>query len=284
MEIVMGQMDYGKSDIRLVRVDRPGPRHQLKDVRVRVLLEGALERGYVRGENTGWMSTDTIRNRVYALAATELDTSIEAFGVALARHFAEVAPQAQTVAVSLNERLWSRLPSAGGEHDHAFIRDAGVRTAEVHGDGTSFEIAAGIGELTILKTTASGWQGYLKDPFTTLPETDDRILATEITARWDYRPGELSLDFDGVWERVREQLLVTFGDHYSPGAQHDVYLMGRAVLERFEQIERIRISLPNNHHLVYDLERFGIANDRRIYHASGDPRGLIEGTVERHGR
>ena len=57
--------------------------------------------------------------------------------------------------------------------------------------------------------------------------------------------------------------------------------MGRAVLDRFAQIERIHFSLPNRHHLLYDLERFGLDNPNVIFHSTTEPYGLIEGTVER---
>jgi urate oxidase len=277
---VMGHMRYGKSDIRLVRVVRASKRHELKDVRVEVLLEGELERGYLFGDNRDWMSTDTIRNRVYAEAKSWFTSSIEAFGVALVRSFVAAAPQATRATVTITQRAWSRIEADGQPHDHAFSRDAGLRTACVAGDGRTFSVESGVRDLSVLKTTQSGWQGYLKDEFTTLPETADRILATDVTAIWQYA-NQTDLDFDRLWTEVRQQLLCTFGDHYSPGAQNDIYLMGKAVLERFPDVKRIQISLPNNHHLLYDLERFGIANDLEIFHASGDPHGILEGTVER---
>jgi urate oxidase len=37
---------------------------------------------------------------------------------------------------------------------------------------------AGLKDLQVLKTTQSGYEGYLKDEYTALPETKDRILAT----------------------------------------------------------------------------------------------------------
>jgi urate oxidase len=273
----MGHADYGKSDIRLVKVKRDGERHEVRDIRVEALIEGDIDRGYLHGDNTDWMSTDTIRNIVYARAKTDLTASIEDFGVALVRFLVDAAPQARRATIALTERRWDRID---GTHDHAFVLGAGLRTATVAGDGSTFSIDAGIDDLTIMKTTASGWEGYLKDPFTTLPETHERILATDLTARWQYgdRP---DLDFDALWTGIREQVLQTFGDHYSPGAQNDIYLMGKAVLERFAEVQRIRFSLPNNHHLLYDLGRFGIENDNEIFHASGDPHGLLEGTVER---
>jgi urate oxidase len=57
--------------------------------------------------------------------------------------------------------------------------------------------------------------------------------------------------------------------------------MGEAVLEARPEVERIRFSLPNKHHLLYDLSRFGLENDHEIFHATDEPYGLIEGTVER---
>jgi len=59
--------------------------------------------------------------------------------------------------------------------------------------------------------------------------------------------------------------------------------MGEAVLEARPEIERIRFSLPNRHHLLFDLSRFGLENDHEIFHATTEPYGLIEGTVERSG-
>ena len=57
--------------------------------------------------------------------------------------------------------------------------------------------------------------------------------------------------------------------------------MGRAVLEARPEVERVSFSLPNRHHLLYDLSRFGLENDNEIFHATTEPYGLIEGTVER---
>jgi urate oxidase len=142
-------------------------------------------------------------------------------------------------------------------------------------------VEAGIDDLLVLKTTNSGWEGFLRERFTTLPETNDRILATKITANWLY--GDANVDFDRLWHGVRERILETFTNHYSPSVQNTLYRMGEAVLEGFPEIEKIHLSLPNKHHLLYDLERFGMENEGEIFHATSEPYGLIEGTVERAG-
>jgi urate oxidase len=278
--IVMGQNNYGKSDIRLVKVFRAAERHEIKDVRVDVAQEGDFDAAHVAGDNTDLMATDTMRNTVYALARDRFTSSVEAFGVELVRYFVEAAPRASRVRVRFTEHPWERIEVNGRPHEHSFVRGAGVRTATVEGDGSQFSVEAGIDDLIVLKTTRSGWEGYHRDRFTTLPETDDRILATVVKADWSYG-GRTELDFDGVYSAVRQKILESFTDHYSPSVQNTLYRMGRAVLESFPEVEKIHFSLPNRHHILYDLGRFGIENEGEIFHADAEPYGLIEGWVVR---
>jgi urate oxidase len=140
-------------------------------------------------------------------------------------------------------------------------------------------VQAGISDIYVLKTTNSGWEGFLRDQYTTLPDTNDRILATVVTAKWWYDTTEA--DFDRLWQGVHDQTLATFTDHYSPSVQNTLWLMGRAVLTKFQEIEKIWYSFPNVHHIPFDLERFGMENDNTIFHATHDPYGQIEGFVER---
>ena len=151
--------------------------------------------------------------------------------------------------------------------------------AIVTGDDHSARIEAGIEGLELLRTTGSGWSGFLRDELTTLPETDDRILATAVSARWSYAEG--GIDYTAAWHDARDAILESFGDHFSPSAQFTLRRMGRAVLKAVEAIERVHLSLPNRHHLLYDLSRFGLENPNEVFHATTEPYGLIEGTVER---
>ena len=43
---------------------------------------------------------------------------------------------------------------------------------------------AGIKNFKVLKTTQSGYEGFLHDKYTLLPDSHDRILATAITCTW----------------------------------------------------------------------------------------------------
>ncbi len=286
MSIVMSQSGYGKSEIRLVKVSRRRHGHDLRDLTVDVGLEGDFDAAYVEGDNTGLLATDTMRNTVYALAKQYPIDPIESFGHRLVEHFLAAGPGVTRARVHLVEHPWARLEAGGRPHEHAFERGSGGnRVATVigaGGEGGGVQIEAGIDDLLVLKTTGSGWEGFLRDRYTSLPETSDRILATIITARWSYRGADI--EFGAAWRDVRRTILEAFCDHYSPSVQFTLRRMGEAVLDARSEVERISFSLPNKHHLLYDLARFGLENENEIFHATSEPYGLIEGTVVRSPR
>ena len=57
--------------------------------------------------------------------------------------------------------------------------------------------------------------------------------------------------------------------------------MANAMLERHEELDEIRMVLPNLHHWTVDLSAFGMTNDKVVYVATTEPHGLIEATVRR---
>ncbi|WP_233218683.1 factor-independent urate hydroxylase [Deinococcus arcticus] len=279
VKVKLGENNYGKADVRLFKVFRDGPRHDIKDVQVRVAVTGDFEAAHTGGDNTGLVATDTMRNTVYALARDGLTESVEAFGKHLIRHFVTQGPRVERARVTFTQHTWARMPSGGQPHDHAFVRQMPKHTAWVEGDGQGFTVESGIEELYILKTTESGWAGFHRDAYTTLPDTHDRILATVVSARWTYAAPEC--DYDAVWQAVYTALLDTFPDHFSPSMQRTLYRIGEAVLTRCPEIERIHFSFPNRHHILYPLERYGLDNPGTIFHADAEPYGVIEGWVER---
>jgi urate oxidase len=279
-EIVLGQNNYGKSEVRVFKVDRDTERHEIWDLDIRVALEGDFEAVHLKGDNTDALATDTMRNTCYALAKDYLRGSIEDFGLKLVDHFLEVGPTVTSCWVGITQYLWNRIEVDGKPHKHSFIRNRGERRARVSGDESGARrVQAGISDIYVLKTTNSGWEGFLREQYTTLPDTNDRILATVVTAKWWYDTTEA--DFDRLWQGVHDQTLASFTDHYSPSVQNTLWLMGRAVLTKFPEVEKIWYSFPNVHHIPFDLDRFGMENNNTIFHATQDPYGQIEGFVER---
>jgi urate oxidase len=279
MAIRLGPNQYGKAEVRVIAVDRSGPRHTLVDLDVSSSLRGDFTAAHTAGDNAHVLTTDTQKNTVFAFARDGVG-SPEAFALRLARHFAGAYEWISGARVAVDAHGWDRIPVGGQPHEHAFRRDGGeVRTAVVTVDGADAHVLAGLRDLVVLKTTGSEFRGFPRDRYTTLAETRDRILATAVTARWRYTGADL--DWDATFAVVRTTLLETFAARHSPALQQTLYAMGEAVLERCPDVAEVRLSLPNRHHVLQDLSAFGLDNPGVVYSAEDRPYGLIEGTVLR---
>ncbi|HYU50861.1 MAG TPA: urate oxidase [Candidatus Limnocylindria bacterium] len=277
--IELGENRYGKSAIRVVKLAKRAERHIVRDLTVAVALEGAFEAAHVEGDNAPVIATDTMKNTVYAFAADRLDGSIEAFARALADHFA-AATQVERATITIREHRWSPIPLDGEPAPDAFMRDPSVtRLAVVTVDGGGVTVEAGVEDLVVMKTAKSAFEGFPRDRFTTLPETSDRIMATQLSARWRYGPPDL--DHDAVYDAVRRTLLDVFARHESASVQHSAFVIGRAMLEAHPEVEEVRLSLPNLHHWLVDLSPFGLDNAGEIFVATREPHGMIEASVRR---
>lgn len=273
--------NYGKSRVRLVRVTRIGPQHDIKDISVDIQFEGDFDAVHTRGDNSNVLPTDTMKNTVYALAAQHPVGEIEHFGTRLVSHFLGNNAQVTAVKVNISEHLWSRIPAEAKPHPTAFVSSGNERrTSIVTGSRERTTVSAGIEGLLVLRTAGSAFDGYLKDSYTTLSETRDRIFATVVKAEWDYHVEDAS--FGLCWRTVREALLETFANHPSESVQHTLYAMAQAALERCDQLSEIRLSMPNRHHLVFDVSRFGIENRNEVFVPTDEPYGLIEATLRRN--
>ncbi len=272
MAIVLGPNQYGKAETRLVHVQRDGARHELTDLNVTTTLAGDLAAVHLRGDNANVLPTDSQKNTVYAFAREYGIGQIEAFGLRLARHFVDSQPAIHRARVHIEQYPWQRV---GG---HSFERaGAETRTATVSYDGRHSTVVSGLSGLTLLNSTGSEFHGYLKDRYTTLPETRDRILATAVEARWRYAGTDL--DWGGYHEQARRRLVQAFADTHSLSLQQTLFTMGQQVLAERPEIVEVRLAMPNKHHFLVDLSPFGLDNPDQVYLAADRPYGLIEGTV-----
>lgn len=280
MAAILAENSYGKSRVRLVRVRRGKERHEVRDLTIAIAFEGDFDRVHTTGDNSVVLPTDTMKNTVYALAHTGADETIEEFGVRLARHFLERNEPVRQVRIEVAEEPWSRIAVGSELHSHAFESGGSEKSlARVAMSRDDITIQSGFEDLLIMKTTGSGFEGYLKDAFTTLKETSDRIFKTSVTALWSY--GDSGAPFDEIRQGVRRAVLETFAGHDSRSVQHTLYAMGEAALAAFVDIEEIRLSLPNRHCLPVDLTSFGLDNQNEIFVPVDEPYGLIEATLRR---
>ncbi|MFB7944426.1 factor-independent urate hydroxylase [Kitasatospora phosalacinea] len=298
MAHVLGQNQYGKAENRIVRVYRDSTRHEIKDLNVSVSLRGEFEDVHLTGSNANCLPTDTTKNTVYAFAKEHGIESAEGFGVRLARHFVDDTERGVVhgARIRIEEYAWERIrtPDSSSrfigseEVGHSFVRKGQeVRTTEVAYDGDRFRVVSGLKDLVVMNTTNSEFWGYIKDRYTTLQEAYDRILATQVTARWAFgfhgRDGEPEPNWNRSYQQVRRHLLEAFAETYSYSLQQTLHAMGTRVLNNRAEVDEVRLELPNKHHFLVDLEPFGLKNDNEVYYAADRMYGLIEGTVHREG-
>jgi urate oxidase len=272
--IVLGPNRYGKAETRLVRVFRDDDTHRLADFTVGIALSGDLAATHLTGDNAGVLPTDTMKNTVYAFAKEYGVGEPEEFGLLLAMHFVANQPQVRAAKVSIEAYEWERL----GPHSFRRRNDY-VRTASVTVTVDQQQIVSGLRDLVLLNSTASEFHGFPRDRYTTLPETDDRILATAVEAKWRHLGN--TADWYESFHGAVDALTEAFVNTYSYSLQQTLFSMGSRVLETRPEIAEVRLALPNRHHYLVDLSPFDLTNDNEVFIAGDRPYGLIEGTVAR---
>ena len=280
MAIILAQNDYGEARIRLYKVARQPDRHDFKDLTLGIQFEGDFEASYTTGDNRGILPADTIRNTVYALAKLYSIEQIEDFAQRLIDHFLADNRQLARVRVEIAENFWTRIPFGGKAHPSSFT-PAGPerRTAVVSGTREAVSIEAGLDNLAIVKTAGATFEGYRRDPFTTLEETHERMLSTAVTASWLYADNEIP--YGVYWHGVREAIVETMVEHQSRSMQNTLHAVAEAVLERYEDIVEVQLSVPNLHGELVDLSRFGLENNNEIFAPAEQPFELIRARVRR---
>ncbi|MGW4208727.1 factor-independent urate hydroxylase [Lentzea sp. NPDC004789] len=276
MAIVLGPNQYGKAENRLVTVSRNGSVHTIKDLTVSTSLRGDLADTHLTGDNAKVLATDTQKNTVYAFAKQAPVGEIEDFALRLGRHFVSSQEAITGARILIDEHSWNRIDG----HDHSFVQGSNEkRTTAVTIEGSQAWVVSGVRDLVVLKSTGSEFHGYPKDPYTTLKETNDRILATSVTARWRYVGTDV--DWAKSFAEIRSIMLKTFADKHSLSLQQTLYAMGEAVLQSRQEVAEVRLSMPNKHHFLVDLSAFGLENDNEVFYAADRPYGLIEGSILR---
>ena len=150
----------------------------------------------------------------------------------------------------------------GKPHPHSFYRDGTeTRNAEVtFRRGQGLTITSGIQGLTVLKSTGSAFHGFIRDEYTTLGETWDRILSTDVDAVWEWRSFKDLNDvkanvpkFDAAWENSREITMDIFAKDQSASVQATMYKMSEKILATVPLVEHVTYTLPNKHYFEISM-------------------------------
>src|SRR5437879_7550271 len=149
---------YGKGRVRVMRIHRDGERHEVSQLNVKAMMEGDFARTYTEADNSGSVSTDTIKNVVNVVARENTGLSTEEFCQVLAKKYLDTYPQISSVAITAHETKWSRLSVGGKPHPHSFVLDSNgkptVEISQIRG-GTAV-MSSGIDGFAFMTSTQSG--------------------------------------------------------------------------------------------------------------------------------
>ncbi|KAG0157091.1 hypothetical protein PDIDSM_4275 [Penicillium digitatum] len=265
---------YGKDNVRVCKVQRDEKTgiQTVVEMTICVLLEGDIETSYTKADNSVVVATDSIKNTIFIKAKQNPVTPPELFGSILGTHFIEKYNHIHAAHVTIVTHRWVRLDVDGKPHPHSFIKPG----SETRNTGSQF------------------W-GFVRDEYTTLKETWDRLLSTDVAANWQWRRftglTEVKTNFEkfnAAWEEARAITLKTFAEDNSASVQATMYKMGEQILAAVPLLDTVEYALPNIHFFEVDLSwHNGLKNtgkDAEVYAPQSNPNGLIKCTVARAGQ
>lgn len=271
---------YGKARVHVFKKIKKDGLHIPKELEVKTLLEGDFGDSYTKDDNKKVIATDSIKNTTNFIAYHQLGTETEPFALALCEHYLTKYWHVTSVNVETIERVWERQIVDGKPSGTNFVGTGkGIPWTRTVATRESMETTSGVRELIVLKTSGSAWEDFLRDDLATLPDTNDRLLATSLTAGWVYQKAPAS--YATANANIIQAMLEAFSTRFSPSAQSTQYHMGEAALNACPEISRISLTMPNLHYLMIDLTPFHIKNDKELFVPTEAPQGWIEATVAR---
>ncbi|KAF4454728.1 uricase [Fusarium austroafricanum] len=287
---------YGKDNVRVCKVDRDASTgvQTVTEMTVCCLLEGEIETSYTKADNSVVVATDSIKNTIYITAKQNPVNPPELYASILGSHFIEKYSHIHVANVNVKTVRWQRLEVDGKPHPHSFFKDGEeTRNVEVRvSRQEGIQIKSSIVGLTVLKSTGSAFHGFVRDEYTTLPETWDRIFSTDVDATWQWKKFDsinavraFAPKFDSAREAARNTTLKIFAEDDSASVQATMYKMSAQILELVPEVATVTYSLPNKHYFEIDLSwHKGLKNtgkDAEVYAPQSGPNGLIKCEVSR---
>jgi urate oxidase len=271
---------YGKARVRVFKKIKKDGVHVPKELDVKTLLEGDFGDSYTKEDNKKIIATDSIKNITNVLAYRLLASETEPFAITLCEHYLETYSHVTSVNIETLERVWERQTVDGQPSGTNFVSSGkGIPWTRTVATRDSIETTSGVRDLVVLKTSGSAWEDFWRDDLTTLPDTNDRLLATSLTASWIYQKAPASYAIANA--NIIQAMLEVFSTRFSPSVQSTQYHMGEAALIACPEISQISLTMPNLHYLEIDLKPFNIKNDKELFVPTDAPQGWIEATVVR---
>lgn len=239
---------YGKGDVIAYRLHRDGAPAQgaspVFGANFTILIYGeAFWPTYTTGDNSGLIATDSMKNFVQREVLHYEGADLEGCCNFLAAKFLATYPQVEGVQMSAVEIPYSPIPGS----DIAFVPtgpDRATARLELTRKGV-VELASGVRGFKLLRLGGSAFRGFVRDQYTTLPDTSDRPLHMWLDLEWLY--GEPSAGFNkgAATPAVRRIVREVFDGFESGSIQQVIYQIGTKMLEEIPSIGEIHLEANN---------------------------------------
>lgn len=249
------QQAYGKGDVILYRTSGD-PQRPLLALNVRLIAQGeAFAAAYTAGDNQAIIATDSMKNFILRTALTYDGKTMEGFLVAVGDRFLQTYPQVESVQVEAEELPFrpAAIPTAGGPEPSPvlLVREQGAHaTAALQLDRSGLlHQSSGLHSLQMVKLVGNSFAGFIRDEYTTLPETHDRALFVYLDITWRYgTPSDCTGAQPARYvtpERVRAVAQSIFHERENQSIQHLLHQIGTELLHRFAPLAEVSFVAQN---------------------------------------
>lgn len=218
-----------------------------------------LMSSFSEGDNAKVVATDSMKNFILRHAADYAGSTTEGFLAYICEAFFKKYDHLTEIEIRGNRLPFHGLlvkGEAGLEESGLVFRpshdDHAHSTMELRRAADGADVLdhwSGLSDLQLIKVSGSSFYGFIRDEYTTLPESHDRPLFIYLNIAWRYAELEDAWDADrGNYvpaEQVRDLAQHVFHTYASPSIQYLITRIGLHLLERFSPLAELRFESNN---------------------------------------
>ena len=237
---------YGKGDVTAYRLNRDRDAEGARRVfgaNVRLLVYGdAFWSTYSRGDNTGLIATDSMKNFIQRETMNFEGDALEEYCRFLATKFLARYDQVEGLQVTASE-----VPFDVAGADVAFTPGGPERAQAVleMNRHDIVDVASGITGFRLLRTGGSSFYGFVRDEYTTLPDLMNRPLHMWLDVQWQYVSATAAFSDGRVAREARRTVRDVFATFECRSIQQMIFTMGSQLLSRLPSLAEVRLEANN---------------------------------------
>jgi urate oxidase/2-oxo-4-hydroxy-4-carboxy-5-ureidoimidazoline decarboxylase len=243
------QSYYGKGDVTVYRLNRSAPasaEHAVFGASVLMLIYGnAFWATYTKGDNTGLIATDSMKNFIQRETMNFDGYDLEAYCRFLAEKFIAKYPQVEGMQVSADEIPYQGLPGLAANAAFAPGGPERARAQIEIGRKGIIEATSGLRGFRLLRLGGSAFKDFVRDEYTTLPDLDNRPLHMWLDLEWRYMTPDAALTDGAVTARARQIIHEVFATFESGSIQQVIHQMGAKLLVDVPTMAEVHLEANN---------------------------------------